>query len=275
MTVLIEDHLDELLDRAKAAASAASDLLMDRPTDLGIESKSTPTDAVTIMDKRSEQLLVAQLLDGRETDGVLGEEGADRAGTSGFRWVIDPIDGTVNYLYGLPGWSVCVGLEYEGEAILGVVAVPTHGVTYFAARGRGAFQDANGSISALTPSSVEELSFALTGTGFGYASSRRAGQARVLVHLLPELRDIRRTGSAAVDICWVAAGQLDAYFEKGLNPWDFTAASVIAAEAGVKLEGLRGIAPNEDLTLAANPVLFSKLHDRLVELQADLEDPPV
>ena len=275
MTVLIEDHLDELLDRAMAAASAASDLLMDRPTDLGIESKSTPTDAVTIMDKRSEQLLVAQLLDGRETDGVLGEEGAEGAGTAGVRWGSDPIVGPVRFLDGLPGWSVCVGLEYEGEAILGVVAVPTHGVTYFAARGRGAFQHTNGSISALTPSSVEELSFALTGTGFGYASSRRAGQARVLVHLLPELRDIRRTGSAAVDICWVAAGQLDAYFEKGLNPWDFTAASVIAAEAGVKLEGLRGIAPNEDLTLAANPVLFSKLHDRLVELQADLEDPPV
>lgn len=276
VTPPLDGDLDALLARARGAAASAAALLLDRPADLQTESKTTATDAVTIMDKRSEALLVELLLAGRESDGILGEEGSDRAGTSGFRWVIDPIDGTVNYLYGLPGWSVCVGLEYEGVPIVGVVAVPSHGVTYYAATGRGAFEQRDGAHEPkrLVPSSVAELAFALTGTGFGYASSRRAGQARVLAHLLPELRDIRRTGSAAVDICWVAAGQLDAYFEKGLHPWDFTAASVIAAESGIKLEGLRGASPNEDLTLAANPELFSKLHDRLVELQADLEQPP-
>ncbi|NQU36022.1 MAG: inositol monophosphatase, partial [Actinobacteria bacterium] len=124
-----DGDIDALLALALSAAAAAATLLLDRPDDLQLESKTTATDAVTIMDKRSEALLVEMLLDGRESDGVLGEEGSDRAGTSGFRWVIDPIDGTVNYLYGLPGWSVCVGLEYEGTPIVGVVAVPTHGVT--------------------------------------------------------------------------------------------------------------------------------------------------
>lgn len=276
MTSPVDAQVETLLVRARTAADAAATLLLDRPADLQTESKSTATDSVTIMDKRSEALLVELLLDGREADGILGEEGSDRAGTSGFRWVIDPIDGTVNYLYGLPGWSVCVGLEYKGVPIVGVVAVPTHGVTFFGARGMGAFVQHEGheQPQRLNPSEVTDLAFALTGTGFGYASSRRAGQARVLAHLLPELRDIRRTGSAAVDICWVASGQLDAYFEKGLNPWDFTAAAVIAAEAGVTLAGLHGATPNEDLTLAANPTLFAKLHDRLAALQADLEQPP-
>ncbi len=212
--------LQDLLARARSAAQAAASMLLERPADLQTESKTTATDAVTIMDKRSEALLVELLLDGRPDDGILGEEGSDRIGTSGYRWVIDPIDGTVNYLYGLPGWSVCVGLEYQGAPVVGVVAVPTHGVTYFAVAGQGAFEWFEGAHEAvpLVPSTVSELAFALTGTGFGYASSRRAGQARVLTHLLPELRDIRRTGSAAVDICWVAAGKLDAYFEKGCIP---------------------------------------------------------
>ena len=140
MTAPTADLLNELLTRARDAAQAASVLLLEPAADLAIETKATPTDAVTVMDKRSESLLVSHLLDGRESDGVLGEEGSNRPGTSGFRWVIDPIDGTVNYLYGLPGWSVCVGLEYEGEPIVGVVSAPTYGVTYYAARGLGAFR---------------------------------------------------------------------------------------------------------------------------------------
>ena len=269
MTTPSDVLLAQLLERARSAARAASELLLRPPTDLVVEAKSTPTDAVTVMDKRSEQLLVSFLLDGREEDGVLGEEGADRPGTSGFRWVIDPIDGTVNYLYGLPGWSVCVGLEYEGEPIVGVVAAPTYDVTYFAAKGMGAFRETAAGIAPVVPSTVTEMSMALTATGFGYAASRRAFQAGILCELLPEIRDIRRAGSAAIDICWVADGKVDAFYEKGLNPWDFTAASVVAAEVGVVLAGLDGRGPNPDLTIAANPDLFSQFHDRLKELGAD------
>lgn len=263
------DELAALLARARAAAASASELLMHPPPDLAVETKSTPTDAVTVMDKRSEALLVTKLLDGRESDAILGEEGADRAGTSGYRWVIDPIDGTVNYLYGLPGWSVAVGLEYDGEPIVGVVAVPTYGVTYFGVRGQGSFRERGAVVERIRPSAVTELSMALTATGFGYAAERRAFQAEVLQTMLPEIRDIRRAGSAAVDICWVADGSVDAFYEKGLNPWDFTASSVIAAEAGVVLAGLDGRLPNSDLTIAANPVLFAKFHDRLKSLDAD------
>ncbi len=269
MTTLTDDLLGQLLERARAAARAASELLLSPPTDLAVEAKSTPTDAVTIMDRRSEQLLVSFLLDGREMDGVLGEEGADRPGTSGFRWVIDPIDGTVNYLYGLPGWSVCVGLEYEGDPIVGVVAAPTYGVTYYAAKGMGAFRETEDSTEPVVPSTVTDMSMALTATGFGYAAPRRAFQAEILRELLPEIRDIRRAGSAAVDICWVADGKVDAFYEKGLNPWDFTAASVVTAEVGVVLAGLDGREPNPDLTIAANPELFAKFHDRLKALGAD------
>ncbi|HAM22691.1 MAG TPA: inositol monophosphatase [Actinobacteria bacterium] len=264
-----DDLLRDLLARARGAAAKAAVLLANPPADLGVQTKATPTDVVTVMDKRSEALLLTLLLDGRENDGVLGEEGADRAGTSGFRWVIDPIDGTVNYMYGLPGWSVCVGLEYEGEPIVGVVTAPTYGVTYYAARGLGAFREVCGVSEAIRPSQVAELSMALTATGFGYASTQRSFQAEILRSLLPEIRDIRRAGSAAVDICWVADGKIDAAYEKGLNRWDYLAASVVATEVGVVVAGLDGRGPSADLTIAANPILFAKLHDRLKQLGAD------
>lgn len=269
MTSMADPPLRDLLDRARRAAAAAAELLLSPPADLIVESKSTPTDAVTVMDKRSEQLLVSLLLEGRESDGILGEEGSDRPGTSGYRWVIDPIDGTVNYLYGLPGWSVAVGLEYEGDPIIGVVAVPTYGVTYFGAKGLGSYRECGDTTQRVQPSQITEMSMALTATGFGYAAERRAFQAEILQTMLPEIRDIRRAGSAAVDICWVADGSVDAFYEKGLNPWDFTAAAVIASEAGVVLAGLDGRAPNPDLTIAANPILFTKFHDRLKALGAD------
>lgn len=269
MSEVNKDLLEALLQRARGAAAQAGNLLMHPPDDLVVEAKSTPTDAVTIMDKRSEKLLVSLLLDGREQDGILGEEGSNRSGTSGFRWVIDPIDGTVNYLYGLPGWSVCVGLEYEGVPIVGVVAAPTYGVTYYAAQGLGAFRETSEGTASLRPSTVTEMSMALTATGFGYAATRRAFQAAILRELLPEIRDIRRAGSAAVDICWVADGKVDAFYEKGLNPWDHTAASVVASEVGIVLAGLDGRGPNPDLTIAANPVLFAKFHARLKQLGAD------
>ena len=262
-----DTDLPELLQLARRAATEAPELLSDRPAELQVESKSTPTDAVTHMDKACERLLVEVLLEARPADGILGEEGAERPGTSGYRWVIDPIDGTVNYLYNAPGWSICVGLERDGEPVVGVVAVPTLGVTYFAARGHGAFRESDdGTITPIRVGDVDRPEMALVGTGFGYRSSRRAVQAKVVAELLPQIRDIRRAGSAAVDICGVAAGQLDASYEQGLNPWDFTAASVVAREAGALVEGFNGSRPNFEMTLVANQTLFPHLHDLLAEL---------
>lgn len=260
-------ELADLLRRARSAAAQACALLMDRPARLEVEAKSTPTDAVTQMDKRSEALLVELLLDGRN-DSIFGEEGSRRDGDSGYTWVIDPIDGTVNYLYDLPGWSVSIGLQYDGEPLLGVVAVPTYGMSFIGVRGHGSYSEQFEQLHRLQPSSVTELGLALTATGFSYSAKTRAFQSEILRTLLPELRDIRRFGSAAVDICFVAAGKLDAFYEKDLNPWDYAAAQVIAAEAGVVLAGIDGRAPNRDLTIAANPTLFGLLHDRLKELGA-------
>lgn len=262
-------ELSDLLSRARNAANEACTLLMNRPATLHVEAKSTPTDSVTDMDKRSEALLVRLLLDGRD-DAIFGEEGSNREGTSGYTWIIDPIDGTVNYLYGLPGWSVSIALHFNGEPLLGVVAVPTYAMTFFGIAGHGSYREQFGTISRLHCGRVDQLAMALTATGFGYAASRRAAQAKVVAPLLPELRDIRRMGSAAVDICFVAGGQLDAFYEKGLNPWDFAAAQVVAQEAGVTLAGIDGRGPNTDLTIAANPVLFALLHNRLRDLAAHL-----
>lgn len=268
----LPDPLDRhaLAELARDVAEQAGRLIVQgRPDRLEVSSKSSRRDIVTEMDQRAQDALCEALAAARPDDAILGEEQGGRPGTSGLTWVLDPIDGTVNYLYGLPGWSVCVGLEYEGVPIVGVVAAPTYGVTYYAAKGMGAFRETATGSEPVVPSTVTDMSMALTATGFGYAASRRAFQAGILVELLPEIRDIRRAGSAAVDICWVADGKVDAFYEKGLNPWDFTAASVVTAEVGVVLAGLDGREPNADLTIAANPELFVKFHDRLKALGAD------
>lgn len=264
-----EPDLLDLVNRAEAAALAAGEMLMRRPPELQVSSKSSATDVVTDMDRRSERLLVQMLLDGRPDDGVLGEEGADRASANGVRWVIDPIDGTVNYLYDLPIWAVSVGVEVDGVAVAGVVRVPSLGETYLATRGGGAICRTATGDRILQVSNQTELTMALIATGFGYEVSRRRAQGRVVAQLLPSVREIRRAGSAAVDLCWLAAGRVDGFYERGLHEWDHCAAGLIAQEAGAMVGGLRGAAASGELLMAANPTLFPALHDLLVDLDAD------
>ncbi|MFE0652418.1 inositol monophosphatase family protein [Streptomyces sp. NPDC059534] len=258
--------LTELLDLALEAARRAGALLRDgRPDDLAVaRTKSSAIDVVTEMDIAAEKLITGFLAEHRPQDGVLGEEGASSPGTSGIRWVIDPLDGTVNYLYGLPTWAVSIAAERDGEAVVGVVEAPMRGETYRAVLGGGAH--VGDRRLAVRPS--PPLDQTLLGTGFGYVQARRAHQADVARRVIPLVRDIRRGGSAAIDLCDVAAGRLDAYYERGLNPWDLAAGALIAREAGALTGGRPGEPASGELTLAASPGLFRPLQDLLEELGA-------
>ncbi|MGV9642559.1 inositol monophosphatase family protein [Streptomyces sp. NPDC003333] len=257
----------DLLALAREAARRAGDLLRDgRPADLAVAAtKSSPIDVVTEMDIAAEKLITDVISARRPQDGFLGEEGAATEGTSGVRWVIDPLDGTVNYLYGLPTWSVSIAAEQDGETVAGVVAAPMRGETYHAVRGGGAW--ATGPWEGerrLTCRPTAPLDQALVSTGFNYVSEVRTHQAEVARRLIPLLRDIRRSGSAAIDLCDLAAGRLDGYYERGLNAWDVAAGDLIAREAGAVTGGRPGERPSRDLTVAATPGVFEPLQ-RLLE----------
>jgi myo-inositol-1(or 4)-monophosphatase len=226
---------DDLLALALDAAAAAAALIVDaRPRD--IDTKSTPTDMVTEVDRAAEATITDRIRAVRPDDAVLGEEGALDTGTSGVRWIIDPIDGTTNFLYRFPAYAVSIAAEVDGEPTVAVVHDVVHNEVFTATRRGGAFlRRAGGAPDALRPLRVAgppSLATALIGTGFAYAPERRTHQAAVLAALLGSVRDIRRTGSAALDQCWVAAGRLDGQYESGLQPWDLAAGRLIAAEAG-------------------------------------------
>ncbi|MEU1864201.1 inositol monophosphatase family protein [Streptomyces gardneri] len=258
--------LAELLDLGLEAARRAGALLRDgRPDDLTVaKTKTSPIDVVTEMDIAAEKLITGFLAEHRPQDGFLGEEGASSPGTSGIRWVIDPLDGTVNYLYGRPTWAVSIAAERDGETVVGVVEAPMRGETYRAVLGGGAYAGERRLAARPSP----ELDQALVGTGFGYIQSRRAHQADVAQRVIPRVRDIRRGGSAAIDLCDVAAGRLDAYYERGLNPWDLAAGALIAREAGALTGGRPGEPESGELTLAASPGVFAPLQELLEELGA-------
>ncbi|WP_308211737.1 inositol monophosphatase family protein [Actinoallomurus soli] len=263
--------MQDLLELAISTAEVAAVMLVDkRPADLGVAyTKSSSTDVVTEMDKASERLIVDRIRAARPGDAFLGEEGGETGGSSGVRWIIDPIDGTVNYLYDLPDWAVSIAAEVDGEVVVGVVAAPARGELYTAARGRGShLVRADGSTRRLRCNTGVSLDQALVATGFGYAAERRARQAETLRQVLPRVRDIRRGGSAAVDLCSVAAGRVDAYYEQGPHLWDFAAGGLIVQEAGGSVGGLNGRPPSVDLTMAAAPDLFGPLHDLLDEAGA-------
>ncbi len=261
------DELTELLTLAVDIATRAGRLLVEgRPEAVEVSAtKSSPTDIVTEMDRSSERLIVGALADARPDDGVLGEEGSRGRSRSGVRWIIDPIDGTVNYLYGLAPWAVSIAAERDDRTLLGVVHVPPSGETFTAARGRGAQR--NG--AAIRVNTAVPLERALVATGFGYVAARRARQAEVLRAVLPRVRDVRRGGSAAVDLCSLGCGRVDAYYERGVQTWDVAAGGLVAAEAGARVAGLRGRPASEEFTLAAAPELFGQLHDLLAGLNAD------
>jgi myo-inositol-1(or 4)-monophosphatase len=249
----------------EVAAEAGRVLLHERPRHIRVGTKSTPTDVVTEMDTRAERLLVERISAARPHDGFLGEEGADRPGTSGVRWVLDPLDGTVNYLYELPVWAVSVAAEIDGAVVVGVVEVPVLAETYVAVLGGGVSRNGE----PVRPSACTELGQALVATGFGYDSARRAHQAQVVARILPRVRDIRRYGAASFDLCSVACGRVDGYFERGLAPWDLAAGSLVATEAGAVVGGLHGVAASGELVVAAAPGLFGPLHDLIAPLGPD------
>ena len=271
MTSAVDPRI--LLDLAVDTARAAGDLVTrGRATAAAdVDAKSSPTDVVTAVDRASEELIVGRLLGARPADGVLGEEGAARPGTSGVRWVIDPIDGTVNFLYDLPGYAVSIAAEVAGEVVAGVVLNVASGELFTATRGGGAHVSSPARpepvrLSGSRPTSLEQT---LVATGFGYRVEQRRSQGVVVGRLLPRVRDIRRFGSAALDLCAVAAGRVDAYYELGLNPWDYGAGALVAAEAGIVVTGLPGTAFAEPMAIAAAPSIAGPFVELLVELHED------
>jgi myo-inositol-1(or 4)-monophosphatase len=253
----VDDLLDELLDLATTLASDTAAMLVDglARTRSEVSTKSSPTDMVTEMDRAAEAMIVAGVRSVRPDDGIVGEEGAAHEGTSGVRWIVDPIDGTTNYLYGFPSFSVSIAAEHNGEVVVGVVHDPAHGDVFQAVAGRGATRNGE----AIRASTKSDLSTALVGTGFSYERARRQRQANVLVQVLPQVRDIRRMGSAAVDLCSVACGRLDAFYERGLGPWDLAAGALVAREAGARVGDLAGGPPSGEFVLAASSDLFEPL----------------
>lgn len=228
-------------------------------------TKSTPTDVVTESDTAAEELIRTRLAVARPDDGILGEEAGTTAGGSGVLWVVDPIDGTVNYLYGIPQYAVSIAAQVDGVVVAGVVHNPESGATWTARRGGGAYLDRK----PIRESGCDRLDRALVGTGFGYDAARRAGQAAVLLEVLPAVRDIRRAGAAALDLCAVATGWLDAFYERGLAAWDLAAGALIAEEAGAVVGGLHGRGAGPDLVLAAAPGIAAELRDLLERVGAD------
>jgi myo-inositol-1(or 4)-monophosphatase len=265
--VVIADNRAELLDLAVATAREAGHMLVDKRPAAGpdvVETKSSPTDVVTQMDQAAERLIVDRIRAARPGDAFLGEEGGASHGSSGVRWIIDPIDGTVNYLYDLPDWAVSIAAEVDGEVVAGVIEIPHRGETYTAVRDGGALLRTvtEGTRELRCPVGVP-LEQALVATGFGYFAERRAHQAEVLRGVLPRVRDIRRGGSCCVDLCSLAAGRVDAFYERGNQEWDIAAGGLIVREAGGRVEGLAGAPPGPELTIAAGPDLFPSLHDLL------------
>jgi len=251
---LLADLASVALSAARAAAAVLKLGATRAPA--GVETKTSATDMVSDVDREAEAAVSRVLSELRPNDGVLGEEGTARDGTTGIRWVVDPLDGTTNFLFGIPQFAVSVAAEVGGLSVVGVVTDPSRDETWAAVQGWGA--RLNGS-----PCRVAEgrstLATALVGTGFGYQATRREWQASVAAKLIPAVRDIRRFGSAALDLCWTAGGRYDAYYEWGLNPWDLAAGALICTESGGRVEALPG-----RLIVAAPPGLFDPLCELLV-----------
>jgi myo-inositol-1(or 4)-monophosphatase len=249
----------QLLDLALKIARQAGELLVDHPASWDLTVKSTAIDIATQMDIASEKLIVESILSARPDDGIIGEEGASRESKSGVTWIIDPVDGTVNYFYGLPGWAISIAAKDENGTLVGVVHSPTVNATWHASKGGGAFLN-DVKIACNDP---VELNRALISTGFAYDVQVRTEQLKIVNALLPQIRDLRRIGSAAADICHVATGMVDGYFETGLFEWDLAAAELIAREAGatVTTRAWHGL----KLTVAAGPHLFAALNAQIPE----------
>ena len=232
-----EPPLDDLAGLAERAARAAGALLMDHAARgaVGVESKSSATDMVSAADRASEQLLVELLGSARPDDGMIGEEGTERTGTTGLTWVCDPLDGTTNYLYAFPQWAVSVAVEDADGPVAACVFDPSRDEAFTAARGAGATLNGR----PIRVSAARELATSLIGTGFAYQAEVRAQQGARMQDVLGQVRDIRRAGSAALDLAWVACGRLDGFFESGIQHWDYAGGMLLVPEAG----GLFAVGP--------------------------------
>ncbi|QGU04778.1 inositol monophosphatase family protein [Corynebacterium comes] len=220
-------------------------------------TKSSAEDPVTIVDTLAEDFIADRLATLRPADGIIGEEGSERASESGVSWLVDPIDGTVNFLYGLPEYAVSVAAAVDGEVIAGVVVNVPRGAVYSAALGHGATVSRDGEVHTLHCTAAADPALALVATGFSYSAHWRGQQAELLTRLLPRVRDIRRMGAAALDFCRVAEGTVDAFYEHGLHCWDFAAGSLIAREAGAVVHTPRLSTPGsagEPVSVAAGPL---------------------
>lgn len=256
-------ELDRLLALATDVAVEAGTMVADRRKRAAVEvaaTKSSPTDIVTASDTAAESLIRERIRAVRPDDGFLGEEGGGVVGSTGVTWVVDPIDGTVNYLYAIPAYAVSIGVQVAGVTVVGVVHNPVVAETCTAVQGRGA--RCNG--RPLTVRHETRLEQALVATGFSYDADMRARQAGAVARLLPRVRDLRRFGAASLDLCAVAMGRVDAYLEQGLAPWDLAAGNLIATEAGAQVGGLHGEPAGERFVVAASPSLFPALHDLAV-----------
>jgi len=270
-----------LLALACAAACQAGQMLSDGTGQpLVVSTKSSPTDVVTQMDQAAERLIREMILAERPGDAILGEEGGQSGAGSLVRWIVDPLDGTVNYVYGLPDWAVSIGAEVDGEIVAGAVCVPRRDALFYAVLGEGAWRAGlSGQAGAgrwpavgaerLACNAEVPLPQALIATGFSYEPGQRAVQGQVLSAVLPRVRDIRRHGACAVDLCSLAAGNVDGYYERGVQYWDIAAGSLIAREAGAVVSGLAGKPAGAAMTVGAGPALFAELHDLLVSLDPE------
>ncbi|WP_330256715.1 inositol monophosphatase [Nocardia sp. NBC_00565] len=259
------------------AETAAAHVRARRPEVFGpdgaragaVQAKGHPTDPVTIVDTETEDLIRRLLGESRPGDPILGEEGGGSLGggdAETVHWVVDPIDGTVNFLYGIPGYAISVAAVRGGRPVAGAVVDVAHAATYSAALGLGATRvGADGAVQHLRCTPVRSASMALVGTGFAYGTHRRTRQAALVAELLPHIRDIRRLGAAALDLCFVAEGRIDAYYEHGLNAWDWAAGALIAAEAGalLTLPPATALGAAGDLVVAAAPGIADELGELL------------
>lgn len=249
-----------LLELAEVAARRAGDLLLDRfggPA-RGLSSKTSPTDLVSDADRDAERLLLEVIRDARPDDGIVAEESGTSTSATGLTWVLDPLDGTVNYLFGIPLWCVSVAVEDADDAVAAVVHDPNRNETFTATKGGGARLNR----TPLGISSRSELSTALIATGFAYSADVRARQAELFSKVIRRVRDIRRGGSAALDLAWLAAGRFDGFYEAPMGPWDKAAGVLLVTEAGGSVTPLP--APRDK-----NPGVIAggrELHDQLVSL---------
>jgi myo-inositol-1(or 4)-monophosphatase len=223
--------------------------------ELRVSAKSTPTDLVSEADHNAERLIRERIGAARPDDAILGEEGGDTVGTSGIRWVVDPLDGTVNFLFGIPQWAVSIAAEDADGTLIGVVYDPMRDELFSAERGGAPSLDGR----PISASTKRDMATALVGTGFGYDAEVRRAQSAVAARLLPEVRDLRRFGAAAIDLAWTACGRLDAYYEHGLNAWDLAAGGLICECAGLDVRPLEPVGPSAPGVLVAPSFLADAL----------------